>query len=134
MDSKKTDLKKYDVGRFSMQDVFDQVPLELTTITNDTDYEFESVLTTDEFSSYCPWTGHPDYATVHIHATIPPGEKIIEQKALRDWLNLFRSVDAYQEEITMAIKHMYLHNCPTADIDVAVSWKGRGGISNVVNC
>jgi len=127
--------KKYDVFRFSMEDVKEQNPWnDFPVIKNETEGTFVTKMVTSEFSSYCPWTGHPDYATLTIEYKIPPQGVAVEQKALRDWLNKFRTIDAYQEEITYAIKQMIHEVCqlPLEDIFVEVDWKGRGGISNKV--
>lgn len=126
---------KYDVLRFSMEDLEAQNPFaDLPVITNTTLGTFYTEMETSEFSSYCPWTGHPDYATLKIAYPVPPKGVAVEQKALRDWLNKFRTIDLYQEEITFGIKWMIHKVCklPLDEIHVVVEWKGRGGISNKV--
>lgn len=131
----KEENKKYDVFRFSMTDLEEQNPFtDLPVITNTTEGTFHTEMETSEFSSYCPWTGHPDYATLKIAYEVPPQGVAVEQKALRDWLNNFRTIDLYQEEITFGIKWM-LHKVTKQPLDkiyVQVAWKGRGGISNIV--
>jgi 7-cyano-7-deazaguanine reductase len=135
LEVKNNEEKKYDVFRFSMEDLEEQNPFnDLPVIKNETAGTFHTTMTTSEFSSYCPWTGHPDYATLTISYPIPPLGVAVEQKALRDWLNKFRTIDLYQEEITFGVKWMIHKVCglPLQEIYVEVDWKGRGGISNLV--
>lgn len=114
----------------SLGDIYKQVSKELKVIRNETGHAFNFQLSVEEFSSYCPLTGHPDYATIEIHGEIPNGGNLIEQKSLRDWLNSFRTVDGYQEEITCAIFDMFKRH--GVNVIVTAYWKGRGGMTNVV--
>ena len=113
----------------SLEDVFDQVPAKIKTIKNEMGL-VESAWTIEEFSSFCPATGFPDYARIEIFTTVEKGGDFIEQKEFRNWLNLFRNVDAYQEEITAAISKLFTNH--GIRNKVIMYWKGRGGISNEV--
>lgn len=120
-----------DVGSFTFDDVFAQVEPKLTTLENKMPHELKTTLRVEEFCSKCPLTGFPDYAKFDIAITVPAGGKMVEQKALRVWLNKFTDVDAYQEEITAAVKQVILNSTDLKpeQVRVVAYWKGRGGIS-----
>ena len=85
----------------------------------------------EEFTSTCPMTGHPDYATV-VYSYVP--DKVcIELKAMKLYLHSFRNKGIFFEAATNQIFE---------DLNAAIQprwsrletiWRGRGGIrSNVV--
>lgn len=85
----------------------------------------------EEFTSTCPMTGHPDYATV-VYSYVP--DKVcIELKAMKLYLHSFRNKGIFFEAATNQI---------FADLNGVIQprwsrletiWRGRGGIrSNVV--
>ncbi|NBB79312.1 MAG: NADPH-dependent 7-cyano-7-deazaguanine reductase QueF [Verrucomicrobia bacterium] len=85
----------------------------------------------EEFTSTCPMTGHPDYATV-VYSYVP--DKVcIELKAMKLYLHSFRNKGIFFEAATNQI---------FADLNAAIEprwarletiWRGRGGVrSNVV--
>ena len=85
----------------------------------------------EEFTSTCPMTGHPDFATV-VYSYVP--EKVcIELKSMKIYLQSFRNKGIFFEAATNQI---------FTDLNAAIQprwsrletiWRGRGGIrSNVV--
>ena len=57
--------------------------------------------TAPEFTSLCPVTGQPDFATLMIDYA--PGEWLIESKSLKLYLGSFRNHGAFHEDCTVAI-------------------------------
>src|SRR3982750_2026285 len=57
---------------------------------------------TPEFTAVCPFSGQPDIAEVEIQY-YPIGGKCLELKALKYYLNSFRNVGIYQENVTRRI-------------------------------
>jgi NADPH-dependent 7-cyano-7-deazaguanine reductase QueF len=120
----------FDVTRLSLEDVFAQIPSTIKTLRNETGRSMTCTWSISEFSSFCPATGYPDYATIEIEFEVAVDGVVPEQKDFRNWLNLFRNVDAYQEEITMAISELFANL--GIEHTVTMNWKGRGGISNEI--
>jgi len=54
-----------------------------------------------EFTTMCPVTGQPDFATIVIDYV--PKAWLVESKSLKLYLNSFRSVGAFHEECTLTI-------------------------------
>ena len=85
----------------------------------------------EEFTSTCPMTGHPDYATVVF--SYVPDKLCIELKAMKLYLHSFRNKGIFFEAATtMIFTDLYAVTEPRwARLETI--WRGRGGIrSNVV--
>jgi 7-cyano-7-deazaguanine reductase len=50
-----------------------------------------------EYTSVCPLTGAPDFGTITIRYA--PGERLLEQRSLRDFLTSFRSREIFEEAV-----------------------------------
>lgn len=81
-----------------------------------------------EFTSICPLTGAPDFGTITV--TYVPGERLLEQKALRDFLTAFRTREIFQEEAVNAILDEVVASCEPAFCQVEGVFNTRGGMSN----
>lgn len=85
----------------------------------------------EEFTSTCPMTGHPDYATVVF--SYAPNQACIELKAMKLYLHGYRNKGIFFEAATNKIfDDLYTATNPRwARLETI--WKGRGGIrSNVI--
>ncbi len=85
----------------------------------------------EEFTSTCPMTGHPDYATVVF--SYVPDQQCIELKAMKLYLHSFRNKGIFFEAATnMIFTDLYAVTQPRwARLETI--WRGRGGIrSNIV--
>ena len=78
-----------------------------------------------EYTSICPLTGAPDFGTVTIRYT--PGDTLLEQKALRDFLTGFRDREIFQEEAVNAILDELVASCSPRDCEVEGVFNARGG-------
>jgi len=79
-----------------------------------------------EFTSICPLTGAPDFGTIRI--AYVPSERLLEQKALRDFLTGFRSREIFQEEAVNAILDEVVTSCDPVFCEVEGVFNTRGGM------
>jgi len=84
-------------------------------------------LTFPEYTSICPLTGAPDFGTVTIRYT--PGETLLEQKSLRDFLTGFRAREIFQEEAVNAILDEVVASCAPLECEVEGVFNARGGMA-----
>lgn len=79
-----------------------------------------------EFTSLCPLTGQPDYATIEI--VYEPIGKCLESKSLKLYLAAYRSVGSFAETITKQICDdiKTVLDCP---VTVRTIFARRGGIN-----
>jgi 7-cyano-7-deazaguanine reductase len=100
----------------------------IETIENryaDRPYRIELIF--PEFTAICPLTGAPDFGTITIRYV--PAEKLLEQKALRDFLTGFRERDIFQEEAVNAILEGVVASCDPVYCQVEGVFNVRGGMS-----
>jgi 7-cyano-7-deazaguanine reductase len=81
----------------------------------------------DEFTSRCPVTGQPDYATFKI--VYRPDRFIAETKSVKLWLQSFREEAAFNEEITQRIAEQFFAAVQPLIVFVTGIFNRRGGIS-----
>ena len=62
---------------------------------------YEVTFSTPEFTSLCPVTGQPDYASITIRYV--PDRRCIESKSLKQYLGAFRNQAVFAEAITNRI-------------------------------
>jgi 7-cyano-7-deazaguanine reductase len=86
-------------------------------------------LTQKEFTSLCPLTKQPDYATIQIG--YKPKEKCVESKSLKLYLAAYRGVGAFAEEIAERIYQDLNSILDPVSLVVKVNFASRGGISIV---
>lgn len=84
--------------------------------------EFE----TEEFTSLCPKTGQPDFATIQIRYV--PAELCIESKSLKLYLFSYRNHGSFMETITNKIARDIFDTCDPHALLVTGTFKARGGI------
>lgn len=99
------------------------------------DYEYrgkkiEILISTDEFTCLCPWTGLPDFATLRINYI--PAKKCIELKSLKYYLQSYRNAGIVHESAVNKILEDIVHICSPLYICVELSFRTRGGINTTV--
>jgi 7-cyano-7-deazaguanine reductase len=100
----------------------------IETIENryaDRPYRIELIF--PEFTAICPLTGAPDFGTITIRYV--PAERLLEQRALRDFLTGFRERDLFQEEAVNAILDEVVTSCDPVYCQVVGVFNVRGGMS-----
>jgi len=92
--------------------------------------EYEVTCETPEFTSVCPLTGQPDFATVRI--TYVPAESIVELKSLKLYLWSYRDEGAFHEDVTNRILDDLVAAISPRRMTVVTDWLVRGGIHTIV--
>lgn len=80
-----------------------------------------------EFTSLCPITGQPDFATITI--SYVPDEKMVESKSLKLYLFSFRNRGDFHEDVVNIIMEDLIDKMNPKYIEVWGKFLPRGGIS-----
>jgi 7-cyano-7-deazaguanine reductase len=94
------------------------------------DYTIEIIC--PEFTSVCPLTGQPDFGTIIFRYT--PGQKCIELKSLKLYLQRFRNQGIYYEQVTNRLLDDFVKASEPVRCTIISDWTPRGGISTKVTC
>lgn len=94
----------------------------------DRDYKIEIVA--PEFTSVCPKTGQPDFATITIAYT--PDKVCIELKSLKMYLQSFRNDGIYYEHVTNTILDDLVISSRPRWMKIEAAFNARGGITETV--
>ena len=106
----------------------DYAPEMLETFVNkhqDTDYFVK--FNCPEFTSLCPLTGQPDFATIYI--SYVPDVKMVESKSLKLYLFSFRNHGDFHEDCINIIMKDLVKLMDPKYIEVWGKFTPRGGIS-----
>ena len=79
-----------------------------------------------EFTSLCPLTGQPDFATIIIDYT--PGKWCVESKSLKLYLGSFRNVGEFHESCVARIARDLIELLSPSNLMVRGEFTPRGGI------
>ena len=107
---------------------FDYTPDVLETFPNkhpENDYFVK--FNCPEFTSLCPITGQPDFATLYI--SYIPGERMVESKSLKLYLFSFRNHGDFHEDCVNIIMKDLIRLMEPKYIEVWGKFLPRGGIS-----
>ena len=80
-----------------------------------------------EFTSLCPKTGQPDFATIYI--SYVPDQKLVESKSLKLYLFSFRNHGDFHEDCVNIIMKDLIRLMNPKYIEVTGFFTPRGGIS-----
>jgi 7-cyano-7-deazaguanine reductase len=83
-----------------------------------------------EFTSLCPKTGQPDFATIEI--TYIPDQLCIETKSLKLYFTAYRNHGSFMETITNKILDDLVSVCQPRQMQVVALFNPRGGTSLTV--
>jgi 7-cyano-7-deazaguanine reductase len=83
-------------------------------------------LTSVEFTSLCPITGQPDFATLIVDFV--PGEQLVESKSFKLFLASFRNHGSFHEDCTVYVHNRLREAMGPKYIRVVGLWNARGGI------
>jgi 7-cyano-7-deazaguanine reductase len=83
-----------------------------------------------EFTSLCPKTGQPDFATIEI--TYIPDQLCIETKSLKLYFTAYRNHGSFMETITNQILDDLVSVCQPRMMQVVAQFNPRGGTSLTV--
>ena len=85
---------------------------------------------TSEFTSLCPITGQPDFATITIEYI--PDVLCVESKSLKLYLFSFRNEGSFYEDVTNRIYADLMDVCKPRRLIVMGDFTARGGITSSV--
>ena len=94
------------------------------------DRNYTVSISISEFTCVCPRTGQPDFATIEINYI--PDKLIVELKSLKLYIQQFRNLGIFHENVTNKILDDFRRACKPRKIDVIGLFNPRGGISTVV--
>ena len=86
----------------------------------------------EEFTSVCPKTGHPDFGDVTLR--YQPGENgtCVELKSLKMYYQSFRNEGIFYEFVTHTIRDHLAGLMKPVWLQIITDWKGRGGIRSTI--
>lgn len=80
----------------------------------------------EEFTSVCPQTGHPDFG--HVTLRYVPRACCVELKSLKLYYQSFRNEGIYYEAVTNRLRDDLAALMQPLWLQIITDWKGRGGI------
>ena len=92
--------------------------------------DYEIVHTAHEFTSLCPVTGHPDFATLTFRYV--PDAICVELKSMKLWLQAFRNEGIFYEAVTNKLLDDLVAVLQPRSMTVVGEFSVRGGMSSVV--
>lgn len=92
------------------------------------DYNID--ITFPEFTCLCPRSGYPDFASISIKYV--PGEKIVELKSLKLYLNSFRDTHISHEEVTNRVYSDLYRKLKPRYLEVVGDFNPRGNVKTVI--
>lgn len=92
--------------------------------------DYSVIHTAPEFTSVCPKTGQPDFATIVIEYI--PDKLCIELKSLKFYLNSYRNDGIYFESVTNKILDDLIEVCKPRYMLIKAQFNVRGGISSLI--
>jgi 7-cyano-7-deazaguanine reductase len=90
----------------------------------------EIVTDTDEFTSVCPFSGLPDFATVCIRYV--PGKYCIELRSLKYYLLSYRDVGIWYEHLVNRMLEDLVIACKPRRMTIEIACNPRGGLASRV--
>jgi 7-cyano-7-deazaguanine reductase len=91
---------------------------------------YRIVHTCHEFTSVCPKTGQPDFATIVIDYIA--NKQCLELKALKFYMQAYRDQGIFYEDVTNRILDDLVRACRPQYMKVTGNFSVRGGFSSVV--
>ena len=93
---------------------------------NNKDTLYNIRITVPEFTSICPVTGQPDFATIIIDYV--PSSLIVESKSFKLFIQSFRNYGIFHEDVTIMIGKTLKKNLKPKWIRILGHFAPRGGI------
>lgn len=89
----------------------------------------EIVISTDEFSPVCPWSGLPDFGRLEVRYR--PRHSCVELKSFKYYLTSYRFVGIYHEHATRRVLGDLVRLLDPLTLSVSADYGLRGGIQTV---
>ena len=91
------------------------------------DKDYYITFKTSEFTTLCPITGQPDFATIEI--IYIPKKICIESKSLKFYLHSYRNIGEFHEHVTNRILNDFTTKCRPKWAKIIAKFNTRGGIN-----
>jgi len=91
---------------------------------------YEVHITLPEFTCKCPFSGYPDFATIHI--TYVPNQRVVELKALKLYINSYRDRYISHEESVNQILDDFVAACDPEEVHIKGDFTPRGNVHTVI--
>lgn len=108
-------------------------PTQLEAFPSPSDSPFVIEHISEEFTSVCPKTGHPDFGDVLLRyqpKAARDGGTCVELKSLKIYYQSFRNEGIFYEAVTNQIRDDLVRLMDPAWLQIVTMWKGRGGIKS----
>lgn len=116
------------LGNQNTKYVFDITPNVLEAVPNShSNRDYFVKFNCPEFTSLCPKTGQPDFATIYI--SYVPDKYIVESKSLKLYLFSYRNHGAFHEDCVNLIMDELIKLLDPRYIEVWGKFLPRGGLS-----
>ncbi len=115
--------------RHAASGVKDRLPA-LETWPSQYEADYEIVITIPEFTSICPKTGLPDFATLTV--TYVPDRLCVELKSLKEYVNAYRMLGVFNENVVNRVLEDLALALKPRRIAVRGVFTPRGGIQTTV--
>jgi 7-cyano-7-deazaguanine reductase len=92
--------------------------------------DYTIIHTAPEFTSLCPKTGQPDFATITVEYV--PDKLCVELKSLKIYFNSYRNDGIFFESATNKILDDLVSVCKPRYMLITADFNVRGGISSVI--
>jgi len=87
-------------------------------------------MTLPEFSSLCPRSGYPDYATIYLEYT--PNQWVVELKAIKLYINSFRDKHISHEDAANEIYEVLDKALQPKYMKIVADFNPRGNVHTVI--
>jgi 7-cyano-7-deazaguanine reductase len=87
-------------------------------------------ITLPEFTCKCPFSGYPDFASIHL--TYMPDKTVVELKALKLYINSYRDRYISHEESVNQILDDFVAACDPLEVWIKGDFSPRGNVHTVV--
>ena len=81
-----------------------------------------------EFTSLCPITGQPDFATIIVRYV--PGPRCVELRSLKLYYHAYRSMGIFFEGVTNKILDDLVAACDPKEMTIVSRFNIRGGVAH----
>jgi 7-cyano-7-deazaguanine reductase len=92
--------------------------------------KYNIAISLPEFTCKCPFSGYPDFATIHINYV--PDQKVVELKALKLYINSYRDRYISHEEGVNQILDDFVSACDPLEVTVKGDYTPRGNVHTVI--
>jgi 7-cyano-7-deazaguanine reductase len=117
------------MARHAASGVRDVLP-RLETWPSQYPSDYEIVISIPEFTSICPKTGFPDFATLTV--TYVPDRRCVELKSLKEYLNAYRNLGIFNENVVNRVLGDLVRALEPRRAAVRGVFTPRGGLQTTV--